>query len=374
MQDAITILRVQRSRMLKCLILMTLIPTGALAHAGAVSPEPNPAPSPGPQSIDTLAVRYIPPPLPDSWTLTHGYLFVEDRYIPLGSEINILTGKVTLPSRSSESSAVYAEMTLAGDTDERPSKVVNLPNYSDVAQQIYDTLRFDGVVVCRKTCEARTWPLADGGTAILACILNPTNAEGHVAESLPDAFQKDAWQQWLTTTSYSSDFAERAESEVTRWVQTIAANETQSVARQRLASLNYPLTLIGMVLVVVSFGQLLWFRPGVTQLAAEGHTPITPETATARCVALFVLMATLDLALTILAHQAHAMLEINPIGNKVLSSIPMLITFKVSLTAFAAAVLLYARRQKIAQFTAWWGCLIMCLLTARWVVFNQLGG
>ncbi len=347
------------------------------ADVGYAGPSPMPAPSPVPmphaarETEVHLLVPYESAPLPTTWKLNSGYLFHNDRYIPLGSEIDVKTGVVTLPASSTS-----MFLPVSGDTDyaKRTAGTLQLPNFSESAQRVCDTLRFNGIAVCQTEALPRTWSLADGGTAILASMLDPSKSDKYLPADLAEEFQQPEWQRWLTSVAASPDLTERAAPHVSQWTATIAANEGQAVARQRLESLWYPLTLLGMVLVVLAFGQLLWFRPGVQMVAAEGHTPLSPETATFRCVILIVMMGLLDLSLTVLAHQANAMMEVNPIGNRVLSSIPALISFKLGLTAFAAGVLYYARREKIAQFAAWWGCLVMCLLTARWVVFNQFGG
>ncbi len=364
MHDALTVISGPIRMMLMGLGL--LVPANQVC---AVSPAPSPLPRVAAKNSLTAHMSVPKAPVPDIWTVDRGYLFVQGRYVPLGSEIDAVTGVVTLP-------ADYVQTMDESTSDVADSKsaspALELTNDAEANLKIISALRSDGVVVCQSEAAPQAWPLAEGGRAVLACLLDPATDSPDVVSDLPGEFQHPSWRRWLTTAAVTPDFAERAQTEVSGWTETISANKAQSVARRRLANLGYPLMLVGMILVVLSFGQLLWFRPGVKLLSAEGEAPISPETATVRCIVLLVMMSLLDLTMTLLAHQAHAMLEVNPIGNRILSSVPTLIGFKLGLTAFAATILYVARRQKIGQLAAWWGCLILCLLTARWVMFNQI--
>ncbi|APZ94107.1 DUF5658 family protein [Fuerstiella marisgermanici] len=364
MHDALTGISGPIRMMLMCLSLLV-----SATQVCAVSPGPSPSMRVAPKDSMTAHMSIPKAPVPDIWTLDRGYLFVQGRYVPLGSEIDAVAGLVTLPAEYVQT--VHKKNSDVTDSKSAPA-ALELTNDAEANLEIIRTLRSDGVVVCQSKAAPQTWPLADGGRAVLACLLDPATDSPDLVSDLPAEFQHPSWRRWLTTAAVTPDFAERAQSEVSGWTETISANKAQSVARQRLANFSYPLMLAGMVLVVLSFGQLLWFRPGVKLLAAEGEVPISPETATTRCIALLVMMSLLDLTMTLLAHQAHAMLEVNPIGNRIVSSVPTLISFKLGLTAFAATVLYVARGQKIGQLAAWWGCLILCLLTARWVMFNQI--
>ncbi|MCR9201916.1 MAG: DUF5658 family protein [Planctomycetaceae bacterium] len=153
-----------------------------------------------------------------------------------------------------------------------------------------------------------------------------------------------------------------------------AANESRVRAVQRMEYLSYPLTIVGMLLSVIAFGHMLqWSGRG---LAAINDTSVSPESVRYGVVALWLMMgmSVVDLCWTVLASQAGAMQETNPLAAGMLDSPLRLAGFKVLATGVGLGILYAWRRRAQIQQATWWMCLVCVLLTFRWVVFDTLSG
>lgn len=96
-----------------------------------------------------------------------------------------------------------------------------------------------------------------------------------------------------------------------------------------------------------------------------------------RSVLLIGILSLLDLVTTIVTSQAGMMREMNPLGDGLLgdglaNNLAAVTFFKITVTGLAITILFSLRRRAFAQSAAWWCCLIMTLLTARWVIFQSM--
>lgn len=153
-----------------------------------------------------------------------------------------------------------------------------------------------------------------------------------------------------------------------------AENEFRVQAVRRMQNLSYPLTIVGMLLSVIAFGHMLqWSGRG---LAAINDKSVSPESVRYGVVALWLMMgmSVVDLCWTVLASQAGAMQETNPLAAGMLDSPLRLAGFKVLATGLGLGILYAWRRRAQIQQATWWMCLVCVLLTFRWVVFDSLSG
>ncbi|MGE3777498.1 MAG: hypothetical protein AB7F89_09965, partial [Pirellulaceae bacterium] len=135
---------------------------------------------------------------------------------------------------------------------------------------------------------------------------------------------------------------------------------------------RYGMTLLGMGLGVFGFGMLLQHRPHV-RCARDAQDGLGEGFQLLPCyVILVVVFAAFDLACTMFADSSGGLLELNPLGNSLLSSPLTLVATKSLATLGSATILFRLRPYRIAQVTAWWLCLICVMLTFRWVVFNSM--
>ena len=82
--------------------------------------------------------------------------------------------------------------------------------------------------------------------------------------------------------------------------------------------------------------------------------------------------SSIDLILTILGANADQIRELNPIGNLWIKDPQHLAGFKVAVTFSCLALLWLLRKYKRAQIAAWWVCLVLTLVTCRWVLMTSL--
>lgn len=140
----------------------------------------------------------------------------------------------------------------------------------------------------------------------------------------------------------------------------------------RMDHFAFPLSLVGMVLVVFATGQLLLNPPPKPSCGILTDRSGESSSNTSLFVTLIVAFSVLDLIWTILASHDNTMRELNPIGRHLIASPMLLICFKAISTGVAVAILLYLRSHLRVQLATWWMCLLLTMLTARWLMFSSL--
>ena len=146
-------------------------------------------------------------------------------------------------------------------------------------------------------------------------------------------------------------------------------NLAEIAARKLLSSSSYPLTIFGMLLVVIAFGNLLSNEAPLDIQSSE--SPVMD-----RRVKIFLMLiaafSVLDLIWTLLASSANALTELNPIGSQLIHNPIGLLAFKTLVTMGVIGILFVLRGHRVAQRGAWWACLICTLVTVRWLTFNSM--
>lgn len=133
----------------------------------------------------------------------------------------------------------------------------------------------------------------------------------------------------------------------------------------------YALSVAGMVLVAFSIGTLLNHRPESgrwSQLVRSDQAVSLVK----RVLVLMIALSAFDLACTLFSTTASDFLEVNPFGESLLSKPWMLSTFKLSATGLGAGILWSKRWCLGAQQASWWMCLVLTLVTVRWVAVQSL--
>ncbi|MCA8997747.1 MAG: hypothetical protein KDA80_12200 [Planctomycetaceae bacterium] len=211
-------------------------------------------------------------------------------------------------------------------------------------------------------------------TRFLAGRPNPEELIDEMLESLPESSNFRLWEDFLLSLSVPPELRERADSFLRPIEDVEQKNFDQIRSQHQVASLNYPLTLLGMVLSVVAFGHVLQFRPD-PNLARNGvilnPAPDAIQMVN-RCVAFVIVLSGLDLIWTILAWQSGQMRELNPFASGLIDDPVALVAFKAIATAIAASLLYLLRQYRQAQQVSWWMCLLCTILTFRWLIFNSM--
>lgn len=187
---------------------------------------------------------------------------------------------------------------------------------------------------------------------------------------LPDYDRESAYL--LADTFQSSDaFTTRANSHLDAINNIQVENQTLAQANLWTDKIGYPLTVAAMVLVVMAFGHLLSNKPTLTQSVMD-EFPSSAKSVVGRSLAIVAALSLIDLVWTMAAAQNGTIRELNPLGSKMLDNPTQLFVFKFVATATAIALLYRLKKQPIAQMASWWSCLILTLLTARWLTFNSM--
>lgn len=182
-----------------------------------------------------------------------------------------------------------------------------------------------------------------------------------LTESDRGQFTLEQWGELLDAFQRSSELAERLEPP-----EGIAADVTSYGGRR---AMSYIVTVVGMLLVVYSFGTVLLFRP---PLETEPAPTADSAPLVMRCVVLIGILSIFDLACTHWAGRSGGLWEMNPLGAALLETDWSLTGFKTGLTVTAMAILFRWRSHRLMQVTSWWLCLVLALVTARWVIFNSM--
>lgn len=208
--------------------------------------------------------------------------------------------------------------------------------------------------------------------AFLKAAADPSSRDGELAEVLNGNVPVDErswWKEWLSSFEPPAELVARANPVIEEFEARSRSEHKVFAARKRLDALSGPLSVAGMVLGVLALGHLLMSRPGVD--------PSNDETlrrqvirATLISVALIAVMSGFDLTWTLLAYQTGDMQELNPLGNRLIDNPAMLIAFKTAATLLGCCILIGLRRHKSARLASWWMCLVLTVLTFRWIVLN----
>ena len=312
-----------------------------------------------------------------SQSVETGFLFVEGKYIPppyvFRSEENGVSVNGVLIDYTSlglgehdffKWDMVPREVSNEGDEMEvtfrrRPIR----PRYP--LRNIEPTLNADGIVV---VFSGESPVSLDKWTGLLKLLsrTDKMQTSGHELKPFGN-IDRNRWREWIANFTPTRGFLARAQYEMDQFEAIRRENDRAVVANQRLNAASYPLTVVGMLLVVVAVGHLLSYRPGIDTVAEPATLTPKEHRAVVYCLLLVGGLSALDLVWTLLAHQAGAMKELNPIGAHMVDNAQLLMTFKVALTTAAAVMLYVARRHTIARRACWWCCLICTLLAVRWI-------
>lgn len=214
-----------------------------------------------------------------------------------------------------------------------------------------------------------------GGRDIL-CALLAEEEPATLLRGIPLIARGDAesaiWLDWISSYRPTETFRDRAQPIVDRINEVVAEQEARQMAVQRLDRFTYPLTLAGMLISVYAFGHLVSNPPNGAGDSAPVNDSPHASRVVARSLMAVVMLSALDLGWTLLASQAGVMREVNPIGGMFLDNTAQLIQFKILLTGLAVGLMFSLRRYHRVQVASWWVCLILILLTVRWLTFSSM--
>jgi len=300
-----------------------------------------------------------------------GYLFLNGEYIEPPLTLELVDEQLHL---NGEETGIAAEQLSLRTTHEGAAMWRREPFGSGYASNglriVADKLRGDELVALWTEQPPLTASVYDGGIEILKGVADTSFREELLTQSdwafLSSSQDPRRWKAFLTDLDPSAALASRAAAKVAEIEQVIEENEAQMRAMNRLNQWQYPLSILGMVLVVAAFGHLLSSAP-------RRGEPLPSTQRTLYCsIALVLALSALDFAWTLLSSQAGQMRELNPLARGLIDQPMHLLAFKLTLTTAAIGIILLLRRYRPAQIGAWWACLICTLLTVRWLVLDSL--
>jgi hypothetical protein len=248
----------------------------------------------------------------------------------------------------------------------------------ELVTAIYATANSHGVTVLAKGQTPLMLERTRTGHELLVALLaksTPSPSSGVVLDppnSMRHELERQAWNQVIADFQPSPEFVSSARSSVDEVSALQDSGEKILRATLWADSISYPLTLFAMVVVVVAFGHLLSNKPCIENV--DRQDAVSPETRkiVMKSLLIFALLSLVDLIWTLVAGATGSMRELNPIGNEIIHSPARLIAFKLTAVSVTVALLYSLHHRPIAQVASWWSCLVLTLLTARWLTFNSM--
>ncbi len=296
--------------------------------------------------------------------VTEGFLFVENRYVSLPYRVGFDENNVFINDVPLDSVVLKSLVT--------EQSLQNGRWLQQGFRRLYQHLTTGGTLVLYS--DAPVLLLANTETSdLLKTLINNSALESLANTGLAGDIQlpgeSSYWKKFADGFECPQELRVRVGEVLEKEQAVEERNLAEIAARRNLNSSSYPLTIFGMVLVVIAFGNLL---------SNEAPLDIQPSESPVmgRRVKIFLMLiaafSVLDLIWTLLASRANALTELNPIGSQLIHNPIGLLAFKTLVTVGVIGILFVLRGHRVAQRGAWWACLICTLVTVRWLTFNSM--
>jgi hypothetical protein len=317
-----------------------------------------------------------PPPfsrfdVPPETTVGKGYVFIDGEYVPSPYEIHFADGELTINGRRLTAQPPPRGF---GGRGFGPRGGGGENSWRFMAAELQGQLTNDGVML---SFAGQPLILLDNSTTydLLKSMIatdGRSMRQVSVVERLPADFDKQVWEDWISNFKLPDDLRPRAAALIDSYDRAQARAASDIRARKWLESLSYPLSISGMLLSVLAIGHLLGGRPHAGKPTFGSDA--SPEMIQALNWSLLFVVAfsALDLTWTLLAAGVNQMHELNPIGSHLIDNPRHLMGFKVGITLPCLGLLWLLRKHKRAQIAAWWICLVLTLVTVRWLLVNSM--
>lgn len=214
--------------------------------------------------------------------------------------------------------------------------------------------------------------LDGNGCDLLRALRHPSAEDRASITTLKQLDGYAAWAQLLQDFKPDPVFSEHADG-ILRIVDNAEADADRVAWGVYLIDkLSYPLTVFAMAVVVLGFGHLLSNRPKIESTDAETVDWTKHRKVVGQSLLIVGLLSAIDLIWTLVSANAGMMRELNPVGSGLVAEPVRLFLFKFGFTAVSIGILYRLHRRPFAQVASWWSCLLLTLLTARWLVFQSM--
>ncbi|MEL6109540.1 MAG: DUF5658 family protein [Planctomycetota bacterium] len=344
-------------------------------------------------SIGLIAPAAGQSPVDASILIEEGFLFVDGRYVPTPIEIEVRGDSLAI--QGTEYASDYFRLP---EEEERGAR--SRSRSPRVQTQSYHAFnRGNGVKGGRSKREQKQRAaelqgllrdLRLGFVAVLyegesPLLLDPTGTGQDLLETLtsdeqlafiaPSSLNQDEQKLWLQIVSEfesTPQFQSQAMAVLNENWRAQQVNEQVVAANLFFDRVSYPITMTAMILVVLAFGHLLANSPNHMAPTDDPEKASHAHGTILKSLCLIGLLSAIDLFWTLAASQAGAMREMNPLGRAMIEDPLQLILFKAGVTGLAIGILYWLHRFPIAQRASWWCCLVLTLLTARWLTFQSM--
>jgi hypothetical protein len=352
-----------------CLVLLSASGVFAQERAG----HEGRGPGGGHRGYGPPPERFGPPPdrgyePPTTATAKGGYLFIDGEYLAPPYDIRLEEERLLVNER--EMTCVPPQRSYGG----RGSGPQREPTRRWSVGELYGYLHNNNVVM---SFANQPFLVLDTNSAYdlfksLTAKEQRSLRQVSVMEKLPEEFDRQVWDKWISRFVPPDNLKERAVVFVASFDATQREALANIRARRLMETFAYPLSVAGMVMSVLAIGHLLGGRPHAGKSTAGQDA--SPEMIKALNWSLLfaAVFSSIDLILTILGANADQIRELNPIGNLWIEDPRHLAGFKVAVTFSCLALLWLLRKHKRAQIAAWWVCLVLTLVTCRWVLMTSL--
>lgn len=339
-----------------CLLLLTMVAPPASARPGLAQAKAT-ANSTRESSKDRI----------DGEPIAAGFLILDGQYVPPPYRISEQGHRIwindceLLPSRRQREADSEEQESFGGMPGPAPRR---LRLERELAQGMLLVLAADGTFI--------EYPQASA-FEILSLLCSTQSRDEQLVHLLQSGqgFDSLRWARVLDRFQPNDELRSRMEAMAAELQQQYSGIEIVHDGSSRTPI--YVLTVVGMILVVLSFGVVLSFRPhaGAGSWRELDHSEAAVGLV-ARCIILTVALSSFDLLCTLLAQGTGKFMEINPMADALLSSPQVLIGFKLAMTAIAGLILWRLRYYRGTQIASWWICLLLTVLTVRWVAVESL--
>lgn len=315
-----------------------------------------------------------------------GYVFLDGRYIPPPYEVEVQRENVSLnglvltdidlsnfkidqPVRPDRGNSMFGRRRFTRDS-QRPVRTRAREFASELSSAQTGT-----AVVLFKNRPPLAIEMTREGQDLINTLCSPKDIEDGnygIPKTLTAEADRETWTQLVSEFQPTTEFLTRATEQIRQQEQTQAANDKTSHANVFAGRIEYPVTIFAMIVVVLGFGHLLSNKP-VIEIPSDGKPDsMHAQRIVGRSLLIVGILSVLDLVWTIAASQSGTMRELNPLGSQLLDNPLQLVIFKLAATSTAIGLLYWLHRQPIAQVASWWSCLVLTLLTARWLTLHSM--
>jgi len=231
-------------------------------------------------------------------------------------------------------------------------------------------LRRDGMLICSSSRPA-AYLTAQEAMPVLDILMSDEQPGAKIQTLLekgPDWMAKEQWKLIAGTFDAPAELADRLQVLKQRQSESEQADTDYEWSWAFLSAI----TMAGFVLSVWALGTLLACQP---PMIPGRRTKVLSSTACRQVIWLVLLIVILnlyDLVCTLFAHGVGGLWELNPFASRLMQDAPMVVMFKLALTAGAAILFLVTRRHRLTQVGSWWIGVVYTVLILRWTTFNSI--